>query len=348
MRIVYLYRQVMPYNEVVFEEFRKDGVELLVFKKSKKLSSPYHPKRVDWFEYRNYEDYTGDQIFGQVIDFSPDVLFVCDWSIRKFNRVAQLCRKKLGIPVVVGCDTQFVGGKQWLNVVSAPFRHRKFFTHIMVAGYRQYEYALKLGFNSDQIKFGLYACDRQKFSSIQKKSSGSPSKTFLFVGRMTANKGVDMLIDLWDRKFLNKHKLIMVGQGDLTTYVMQKAGDLENVEIHEFMDQASLAQISSKADCFVLPSRIEPWGVVVQEFAVAGMPLLISDRCGAADHYCIDHYNGFRFDPESEEDFVKAIKDFIQLDEATLELYSSRSKELGAFPRPEMIAANLYSIERKA
>ena len=40
------------------------------------------------------------------------------------------------------------------------------------------------------------------------------------------------------------------------------------------------------AECgaFVLPSRKEPWGVVVQEAAAARMPVICSDSVGAGDH----------------------------------------------------------------
>ena len=43
-----------------------------------------------------------------------------------------------------------------------------------------------------------------------------------------------------------------------------------------------LAQLYVDADVFALLSRHEPWGVVVNEAAASGLPLVLSDRVGAA------------------------------------------------------------------
>ena len=46
------------------------------------------------------------------------------------------------------------------------------------------------------------------------------------------------------------------------------------------------------ADLFVLPSRHEPWGVVVNEALAAGLPVVLSDRVGAAADLLVDGENG--------------------------------------------------------
>ena len=46
---------------------------------------------------------------------------------------------------------------------------------------------------------------------------------------------------------------------------------------------------------FVLPSIYEPWALVLQEFAAAGLPILCSSICGASPHFVINNYNGYTF-----------------------------------------------------
>jgi glycosyltransferase involved in cell wall biosynthesis len=57
--------------------------------------------------------------------------------------------------------------------------------------------------------------------------------------------------------------------------------------------EEQLAQRYVDADVFALLSRHEPWGVVVNEAAASGLPLVLSDRVGAAYDLLRDGENGF-------------------------------------------------------
>jgi glycosyltransferase involved in cell wall biosynthesis len=59
------------------------------------------------------------------------------------------------------------------------------------------------------------------------------------------------------------------------------------------LSEDELAQHYVDADVFALLSRHEPWGVVVNEAAASGLPLVLSDRVGAAQDLLRDGENGF-------------------------------------------------------
>ncbi len=59
------------------------------------------------------------------------------------------------------------------------------------------------------------------------------------------------------------------------------------------LTEQELAQRYVDADVFALLSRHEPWGVVVNEAAASGLPLVLSDRVGAAYDLLRDGENGF-------------------------------------------------------
>jgi glycosyltransferase involved in cell wall biosynthesis len=59
------------------------------------------------------------------------------------------------------------------------------------------------------------------------------------------------------------------------------------------LGEDELAQRYVDADVFALLSRHEPWGVVVNEAAASGLPLVLSDRVGAAHDLLRDGENGF-------------------------------------------------------
>jgi glycosyltransferase involved in cell wall biosynthesis len=58
-------------------------------------------------------------------------------------------------------------------------------------------------------------------------------------------------------------------------------------------EEDDLAQAYVDADVFALLSRHEPWGVVVNEAAASGRPLVLSDHVGAAYDLLRDGENGF-------------------------------------------------------
>jgi glycosyltransferase involved in cell wall biosynthesis len=59
------------------------------------------------------------------------------------------------------------------------------------------------------------------------------------------------------------------------------------------LSEGELAQRYVDADVFALLSRHEPWGVVVNEAAASGLPLVLTDRVGAAYDLLRDGENGF-------------------------------------------------------
>jgi glycosyltransferase involved in cell wall biosynthesis len=64
------------------------------------------------------------------------------------------------------------------------------------------------------------------------------------------------------------------------------------------------------ADVLVLPSRWDGWGMVVNEALTAGVPVIVSDRCGAAD--LIQHgVNGFVFRSEDVDGLRQCLRKFL-------------------------------------
>jgi glycosyltransferase involved in cell wall biosynthesis len=56
-----------------------------------------------------------------------------------------------------------------------------------------------------------------------------------------------------------------------------------------------LPSIYAYAKCFILASKSETWGLVVNEAAATGLPLIISQNCGCVPDMCLDGINGFTF-----------------------------------------------------
>ena len=69
---------------------------------------------------------------------------------------------------------------------------------------------------------------------------------------------------------------------------------------------------------FILPSLKEPWGVVLNEFAASGVPLLGSNVIGASSAFLINGYNGYTFDAGDCESFAQRLLQFINMNDDEL------------------------------
>jgi glycosyltransferase involved in cell wall biosynthesis len=341
-RILYLYREVMPYNIPVLNELVKQGFELIVVHETEKKITPYQVPEIAHVTFLPKKNFNQVQLNQLAFDFNPSLAYVSDRTIPFYNQTAILLRKKLGIPVISGCDTQWHGGKQWFNVFTSWFRHKKFFSHLIVAGMRQFEYAKRLGFSNENILWPMNSSDLENFTvSKMTKEKYCHPRNILFTGRFAEVKGISVLLRAW-QNVSNKNgaTLTLVGNGPLKG----KLHFPEDVIVLDFLTQAELIKIAEKSSCFILPSIFEPWALVIHEFAAAGLPLIVSNACGATNHFVINNYNGFVVKPNNISELTDRIEKILTMDADRLFEFGLRSRELSRSISPKMVAYAITSV----
>ncbi len=95
---------------------------------------------------------------------------------------------------------------------------------------------------------------------------------------------------------------------------------------------------------FVLPSRFEPWGVVVHEFAAAGMPLICSEEVGAATAFLKEGYNGYFFPAGQPSVLQQKLQKIGRLTPDELALMGKRSHQMAQHINPTNWAHTLWSL----
>lgn len=332
----------MPYNIPVLKALVSYGFEITVLHETIVQQTPYKPPTIPGVSFYPKEHYNQLQLNSLAEELMPRVVFVADRTNVKYNKTAIKLRQKYKTPIIVGCDTQWRGGKQWVNVFTSFFRHKRYYTHILIAGMRQYEYAKKLGFANNQILWPLYSADTTVFhsNSINRNKFNGP-RNVLYVGRFAEVKGIKILLKAWEAlKNKNGAILTMVGNGPLKKVITYQ----DDVRVMDFKSQEDLIQIASQCSCFVLPSVFEPWALVIHEFAALGMPIIATNVCGASSHFVINNYNGFLVEPNDIGGLTIALQNIIQLDSDILIKFSDRSKALSYSISPELVANSILSV----
>lgn len=167
------------------------------------------------------------------------------------------------------------------------------------------EYASR--FPSPRVFNIPYHCDLAPFLAAPRRTPGA-EPTFLFCGQMIARKGVDVLLAAFAR--LERGRLLLVGrEAELPALLAPLAAEVRaRIGYAGFRAPEELPRTFAEADVFILPSRYDGWGVVVNQALGAGLPILVSDRVGAGVDLVEDEVNGLHFAAEDAGALAAAMR----------------------------------------
>jgi glycosyltransferase involved in cell wall biosynthesis len=262
------------------------------------------------------------QTFARVQDQSYDLMLICGWHVKEYRTLAHLGR---GRSIRVLCmDNQWHATvRQYTGVLAFRTYLRRLYDFAFVPGDRQARFASYLGFGSHEIIEGHLACA----DGFGPSTDTSFPRSFLFTGRLVAEKGVDQLANAWFeyvKRRTNPWTLKVCGTGPLSQLLL----GLPHTELLGFVQPSQLPEIMSRASVLVLPSLKEPWGLVVHEAAQSGLGLLLTTACGSADYFLRDRLNGRLIPPGDACALCDALEWFHQLDDVGLQRVSETSAML--------------------
>jgi glycosyltransferase involved in cell wall biosynthesis len=146
-----------------------------------------------------------------------------------------------------------------------------------------------------------YACDLQPFHEAARVREAALACRFLFAGQMISRKGVDVLLAAFARLKSDglPVELHLVGrEGELPSWLASLPATVRKAVVyHGFVQPSGLPKHFSEADVFVLPSRYDGWGVVVNQALGAGIPVITSTAAGAGKDLVEDGINGLHVLP---------------------------------------------------
>ncbi len=173
------------------------------------------------------------------------------------------------------------------------------------------------GFNcidNDQFKFG--------------NNKTVDHKNIICIARLVPIKNMENLLRAW--KIVEEksdYKLNIVGDGPLLASLKTLAANLalNNVHFSGSVSNDELPEYLYNADCFILASFSESWGLVVNEAMAAGLPILLSNKINAGHALLHEGVNGYSFSPHDVNDIAQSIFKFINLSAADKKAMSDSS-----------------------
>jgi glycosyltransferase involved in cell wall biosynthesis len=130
-----------------------------------------------------------------------------------------------------------------------------------------------------------YHCDLSAFFELDRRPDSGAPLTFFFCGQMIRRKGVDLLLLAFDRLIARglDARLLLVGrEAELQRFLaMVSPITRSKVRYEGFHAPEGLPEFFGWSDVFVLPSRHDGWGVVINQALAAGLPIITSNAVGA-------------------------------------------------------------------
>ena len=258
-------------------------------------------------------------LFRVLTTLNPDAVMIPGWSSKLALCCLQWCILNEKAAVMASDSTAWDFKRQplkeWIKkrIVSACSAG-------LVAGRPHVDYLADLGMPRERIFLGYDVVDNDYFrrQAAEVKNSGLqlrqglPQKYFLASARFVEKKNLPRLLEAYGcyRKLVSTTKsgnekaeiwnLVLLGDGPLRKDLENRIVELglqNSVMMPGFKQYDELPTYYGLADAFVHASTTEQWGLVVNEAMAAGLPVLVSNRCGCAQDLVHEGKNGFTFNP---------------------------------------------------
>jgi glycosyltransferase involved in cell wall biosynthesis len=335
-KVLILYTELAVYTLACLNEFcnRYQNTEVFLVRWPLNKEAPFDFSFNDSIKIFERKDYNRDGLKALAKEINPDAILCSGWMDKDYVSVCKEWNKK--IPVILAMDNKWKGTlKQKFATVYSRFSILKYFRFVWVPGSAQKSYAAKLGFPEKNIRTGFYSADTSFFNSQYQESKIEKNKKFphrfIFAGRYYDFKGVQELWSAFIRfkaKQYNDWELWCLGTGDVAPI------EHPSIKHFGFVQPEEMTKLMKQCGVFILPSRVEPWGVVVHEFATAGFPLLLSDQVGATEAFLENGKNGFIFPANDISEIENSLEKIASCSDDQLILMGEKSNEMANLITP--------------
>ena len=279
----------------------------------------------------------------------PAAVIITGWNSRMLVQAWWAC-VRLGLPRIVRGDSNDLVHRAWWKRLV----HRLWlrgFDRFLAVGESNRRFYLGAGISPSRLYDCPHFIDNLRFMKATASLGGQHAKLrrdwgvaqgvtcFLFAGKLTPIKRpLDLIraLELTVGRGARTH-LLVAGSGEL----MAEARALVDAErlpvtFTGFLNQTELVKAYVAADCLVLPSNSETWGLVVNEAMACGLPAIVSDRVGCAGDLVVPGVTGAVF-PRGD---IQALAGYL----ADFAAHPERLRDMGA--RACQRVTRGYSVEQ--
>ncbi|WP_211910525.1 glycosyltransferase family 4 protein [Vibrio sp. B1FLJ16] len=213
------------------------------------------------------------------------------------------------------------GAKNNLVMIVKKAIIRFLFDRYFVPGEESKKYLLSLGINEGKIDIAVNSSELRPQTKITIDNANKTDEVvrLIYVGRFAEEKNLVQMICALKQATINFH-LTLIGSGPLSEDVNKLVDNDSRFSNLGHLEPEMLKKVYLDNDILILPSKKEPWGLVVNEAINFGLAVLVSSSVGCRFELVKD--NGRVFKVDDYEDML------LKLDEIIENLYDCRRASL--------------------
>lgn len=315
MKILFISNIPSPYRVDFFNELGKK-VDLTVLFEAKRA----HGINFDWNDnYLNFktiflsegeiqERKYNFQILKEIKKDKYDVIFATNYSYRT-ELIAYLKMVFCKIPFVLEIDGGILKPESKLlylvkrfmltkpiTIMSPSYKSDDFLKHYGVNEKKIYRYAFSSLWEKDIVPQIL---SEEEKNRIKMEKGYGDVPVILCVSQVIHRKGIDILINALNQ-IQDEYSCVIIGERPDDNYFNEVNREKNDKTFFvDFKSKDELKQYYLMADFFVLPTRFDVWGLVVNEALANGLPVITTTSCVAGTELIIDGENGFLIEKEN-------------------------------------------------
>ena len=332
MKILFITNVPSPYRVDFFNELGKKSELTVLFQK---LTSD--ERNNSWGEYK-FENFTG--LFLKGVSTSPDTAF-CPSILLYIEKgrydhiiIAGICSLTdiLAIEYMKVCNIPYFQEGDGGFEKSGKGIKEKYKKHLLKgaigyfsSGENYDKYLVRYGADKNKIyRYPFTSLHENEIvdkllskeeKNLLKTKLGIPyKKIILSVGRFIYSKGYDVLINSAKALTSDIGIYIVGGQATEDYIKLKEMLGVKNIQFIDYKNKYEIFEYYKAADLFVLPTRGDVWGLVINEAMACGLPIITTDRCGAGLELVKNGENGYIIPTDNIEAISEKIKIILEDD----------------------------------
>jgi glycosyltransferase involved in cell wall biosynthesis len=284
-----------------------------------------------------------------------------------FERQIVRAARKLGLRILFRGEVTDDPRETARGALRSPLRGlylRWFYAHVdafCYIGKRAREHFLGLGVEESRLFFSPYSVDSSLFRAQRaewdreraRRELGIPvdARVILFSGKLIPRKAPLLLLEAArSLRHLERTWLLVVGDGELREPVAALGNEVlgERFLAPGFVNQSRLGAYFGAADVFVLPSRFETWGLVVNEAMEFGLPVVVGSKVGCHPDLVVPGATGLVFPDGDRNALARALEEILSEPRRAAEMGIAAQEHVGKYGTDFAVRGILSALGREA